>query len=369
MKAAVLRGTNPLLSIEEVELDEPQAHEVLVKTVATGVCHSDLHIIEGHLPLSALSAGAGVVLGHEGAGVVQAVGDAVTYVRPGDHVVACLSSFCGTCDECLRGHPNRCRWDNPIATRPADQPPRISQRGEPLHQFMDLASFAESMLVHENSLVKIGPEVPLVHASLLSCGVLTGVGAALRTARVAPASSVAVFGCGGVGLSVVQGAAIAGARQIIGVDIYDPKLELASSLGATHRVNGREVDAVTAIRELTRGRGVDYSFDAVGTVDLTRQAVECLANGGTATIVGSMSPDETLLLRANSLSVEKRLQNSHMGSNRFRVDIPQYLELYKQGKLRLDLLVSHTLPLDGVNEAFRLMRVGAAARSVLVFED
>lgn len=361
-----MRTASAPLTIEDVELDEPLAHEVLIRTVATGVCHSDLHVIDGHLPLT-VSEVAGVVLGHEGAGVVEAVGDAVTYVRPGDHVVACLSTFCGTCDECLAGHSNLCRWENPIATRPASEPPRISQNGQPLHQFMDLGSFAESMLVHENSLVKVAPDVPLVHACLLSCGVLTGVGAALRTARVAPASTVAVFGCGGVGLSVVQGAEIAGAKQIIGIDIFASKLELASELGATHGVNAREVDPVAAIRDLTLGRGVDYAFDAMGSVELTRQAVDSLANRGTATIVGSMSPGDTLELRANALSFEKRLQNSHMGSNRFRVDIPRYLELYKLGKLRLDLLVTHTLPLDAVNEAFHMMKFGTAARTVLVF--
>jgi S-(hydroxymethyl)glutathione dehydrogenase / alcohol dehydrogenase len=369
MKAAVLRKPHQPLAIEEVALDDPADREILVRTVATGVCHSDLHFIDGHVPISFLGDGiGGVVLGHEGAGIVESVGAAVTGFAPGDHVVVCLSSFCGQCESCLSGHPNRCRFVTGVATRPASEPPRISQNGEELHQFMDIASFAEYMLVHENSAVRIDKDVPLAHAALLSCGVLTGLGAALRTAAIRATSTVAVIGCGGVGLAIAHGAELAGARQIIGVDIFDSKLEMAEMFGATHTVNARREDPVEAIRGLTSGRGVDYSFDALGRVELTKQAVECLTHGGTATIVGTMSPNETLDLRANALFIEKRLQSSHMGSNRFRFDIPNYLDLYRQGRLKLAQMVTHQLPLDGVNEAFRLMQAGESLRSVLVFD-
>jgi S-(hydroxymethyl)glutathione dehydrogenase / alcohol dehydrogenase len=233
---------------------------------------------------------------------------------------------------------------------------------------MDLASFAEFMLLHENSVVKIDPGIPLEYAALLSCGALTGLGAALRTAAVKPASTVAVIGCGGVGVAIAQGAHLAGARQIIGVDIFDAKLQMATAFGVTHTVNARDLDPVEAILDLTARRGVDFSFDALGQVALTRQAVECLAHGGTATIVGSMSPNDTLELRANALFIEKKLQSSHMGSNRFRIDIPRYLELYQQGRLPLDRMITHRLPLEAVNDAFRTMQAGESLRSVLVFD-
>jgi S-(hydroxymethyl)glutathione dehydrogenase/alcohol dehydrogenase len=372
MKAAVFREANAPLRIEDVEIDAPGPNEVLIKTVATGVCHSDLHYVDGYFPTAYLSGSsesfAGAVLGHEGAGIVSAVGDRVSYVQPGDHVVVCLSSFCGQCAECLTGHPNRCRWSNPISTRDSSLRPRLEQDGVRIEQLMDIASFAEQMLVHENSVVKVAEDLSLEHAALLSCGVLTGVGAVLNTAKVPPSAWVAVFGCGGVGLSVIQGAQLASAGRIIAVDIVEKKLEMALTLGATDVVNAENSDAVAEILSLTSGRGVDYAFDALGSVKLTQQAVATLAFGGTATIVGSMSPNQTLELNANALSVERRLQTSNMGSNRFRIDIPNYLEFYRRKKLRLYLLMSHALGLEDVNGAFELMRSGESIRSVLVFD-
>ena len=216
--AAVFRKVQAPLTIEQVEVDKPWGREVLVRTVATGVCHSDLHVVDGigRFPLDRP-----IVLGHEGAGIVEAVGAEVTTVKPGDHVVACLSGFCGSCPQCLSGHPNLCTGG--IVTRPENAAPRLSQNGEPFRQFIGISSYAEKMLLHENSIVRIDPELPLDKAALVGCGVLTGVGAALRSSGLEAGQTVAVFGCGGVGLSIVQGARIGGARQIIAVDQFDIK--------------------------------------------------------------------------------------------------------------------------------------------------
>ena len=269
MSAAVFRKTHEPLTIEQVEIDKPWGREVLVRTVATGVCHSDLHVVDGNgrFPLDRP-----FVLGHEGAGVVEAVGADVTTMRVGDHVVACLSGFCGTCPQCLSGHPNVCTGG--IVARDENATPRVSQSGQPFRTFAAIGSYAEHMLLHENSLVRIEPEIPLDRAALVGCGVLTGVGAALRSAGLQAGQTVAVFGCGGVGLSIVQGARIGGARQIIAVDMFDAKLEMAKGVGATHTVNSTQDDPVKAVRALTKGLGVDHAFEAVGVASLCRQAIE-----------------------------------------------------------------------------------------------
>ena len=239
-QAAVYRKDQEGLSIEEITVDDPLEREILIRSVATGVCHSDLHVIDGHI-----NAGRGpLVLGHEGAGVVEAVGPGVSHVKPGDHVVTCLSGFCGQCEQCLSGHPNLCIANPTSRTR--EQPSRLTQGDQRVFAFAGLASFAEMMLVHEHSVVKIDDDLPFDAASLVGCGVLTGMGAALRTARVQAGQTVAVFGCGGVGLSIIQGAALAGAARIIAVDQVDAKLDLARSLGATDGVNATSVDPVEA---------------------------------------------------------------------------------------------------------------------------
>jgi len=365
IKAAVFREALQPLTIESVDLDDPIGREVLVRTVATGVCHSDLHYVDGENSLQGFSSAPSTVLGHEGAGIVEAVGDQVTYLKPGDHVVACLSVFCGTCEQCLSGHPARCQ--TPLRTRAQGLPPRVTQGGREVGQFVGLATYAEKMLVHENAVVKIDDEMPLDRAALLGCGVLTGVGAALNTAQVRPASTVAVIGCGGVGLSVIQGARIAGARQIIAVDTFDSKLEMAKGVGATHTVNASNDDPVETVRSLTHGKGVDYSFEAVGFTKLARQCMEMLGVGGVATIVGVMPTGAVHEFPHSALAGEKRLQTCSMGSNRFRFDIPNYIELYRGGKLFLDEMVSVTRPLDDINEAFRAMKAGEVARNVLTF--
>jgi S-(hydroxymethyl)glutathione dehydrogenase/alcohol dehydrogenase len=362
MQAAVFRKPHQPLTIESVDVSPPDRREVLVRTAATGVCHSDLHLVDGN---GRFPIGEPYVLGHEGAGVVEAVGEDVTYVKPGDHVVACLSGFCGACEQCLAGHPNLCTGG--IVLRPASGEPRLSQGGKPVVQGFGIASYAERMLLHENSLVRIDPEIPLDRAALVGCGVLTGVGAALRTAGVRPGQTVAVFGCGGVGLSIIQGARIANAKQIIAVDQFDSKLDMARGLGATHAVNSAKDDPVTAIRALTGSAGVDHAFEAVGNPTLVRQAIQSLAIRGTATIVGVLPPDATIEFPWMAIRPECRVQTSRMGSNQFRSDIPNYLELYRQGRLDLDGMVTRRRPLADINDAFRAMTAGEVARTVLMF--
>ena len=363
MQAAVFRQVHAPLTIEAVDVDKPWGREVLVRTAATGVCHSDLHVVDG---LGRFPLDRPIVLGHEGAGIVEAVGADVTTVRPGDHVVACLSGFCGTCPQCLSGHPNVCTGG--LVTRADDAAPRLSQNGQPFRQFIGISSYAETMLLHENSIVRIDPELPLDRAALVGCGVLTGVGAALRSAGLEAGQTVAVFGCGGVGLSIVQGARIGGARQIIAVDMYDGKLEMARRAGATHTVNSEQDDPVKAVRKLSGGLGVDHAFEAVGNAKLVRQAIESLAIRGTATIVGVLPPDAMIEFPWMAIRPECKVQTSRMGSNRFRLDIPLYLDFYKQGRLDLDAMVTKRGRLGDINEAFRAMKAGEVARTVLLFD-
>lgn len=361
--AAVFRKVHEPLTIEQVELDKPWGREVLVRTVATGVCHSDLHVVDGfgRFPLDLP-----FVLGHEGSGIVEAVGADVTTVRVGDHVVACLSGFCGNCPQCLSGHPNVCTGG--IVTRPETATARVSQNGIACRQFAGIGSYAAHMLLHENSIVRIDPEIPLDRAALVGCGVLTGVGAALRTSGLQAGQTVAVFGCGGVGLSILQGARIGGARQIIAVDQFESKREMSRVAGATHFVNSKEDDPVKAVRALTGGLGVDHAFEAVGVAALCRQAIESLAVRGTATIVGVLPPDATIEFPWMAIRPECKVQTSRMGSNQFRTDIPNYLEFYRQGRLNLDDMITRRGRLGDINEAFRAMKAGEVARTVLMFD-
>jgi S-(hydroxymethyl)glutathione dehydrogenase/alcohol dehydrogenase len=350
------------VTVEPIEIDAPYGNEVLVRTVATGVCHSDLHMVDGHMRPPGP---APVVLGHEGAGIVEAVGDDVTTVRVGDHVVACLSGFCGSCEQCLSGHPNVCVGG--LVARRTTTTPRVAQSGEALGQFAGIGSYAERMLLHENSVVKIDPDLPLESAALVGCGVLTGVGAVLRTSGMEAGQTVAVFGCGGVGLSAVQGARIGGARRIIAVDVFDSKLEMAKRLGATDTINATGIDPAKAVRDLTNGAGVDHAFEVVGDPTLVRRAVESLAIRGTATIVGVPPAGAVFEIPFSAIRPECRVQTSRMGSNRFRIDIPRYLEFYRQGRLKLDEMVSRRGRLADINDAFRAMKAGEVARTVLTF--
>jgi S-(hydroxymethyl)glutathione dehydrogenase / alcohol dehydrogenase len=359
MKAAVFHGAQQPLTIEDVEIDKPIGREVLVRVGATGVCHSDLHFVDGYYQMPAPA-----VLGHEGAGIVEAVGPDVEEFRPGDHVIACLSVFCGHCDYCLTGRTHLCS-SRPMRT--ADQPPRLSWKGERVTQMANLSTYAEKMLVHENSLVKVRDDLPLDRAALIGCGVTTGVGAALNTAKVEPGSTVAVFGAGGVGLSAIQGARIAGARMIIAVDVFENKLATARELGATHIVDASSHDPVKAIRDMTGG-GVDYSFEAIGLKQTAEQCFDCLRAGGTATIIGMIPMGQKIELDGNSFLRERKIQGSSMGSNRFKVDMPKYIDFYMQGRLKLDEMITRRGRLEDVNDAFRAMKAGEVARTVLMFD-
>jgi S-(hydroxymethyl)glutathione dehydrogenase / alcohol dehydrogenase len=361
MKAAVFHGPNLPLSIEDVEIDKPQDREVLIKTVASGVCHSDLHFVDGFYPYPAPA-----VLGHEAAGIIEEVGRQVTYVKPGDHVICCLSVFCGNCEQCMSGHPNRC--SNKQATqRAANDKPRISQKGKPINQFLDISSYCEKMLLHENAVVKIREDLPLDRAALIGCGVTTGVGAVLNTAKIEPGSTVAVFGAGGVGLAAIQGARIAGARKIIAIDMFEGKLAMAKRLGATDTVDASSSDPIDEIRKLTGGAGVDYSFEAIGLKKVAEQAFNALKPGGTATVIGMIPVGQKVEIDGYMFLTERKLQGSNMGSNRFRIDMPRYIDFYMQGRLNLDDMISRRGKLEDVNEAFRAMKAGEVARTVLMF--
>lgn len=360
MKAAVLRGVNTPLSIEEVQVARPGPREVLIRTGAVGVCHSDLHFIEGKYacPMPA-------ILGHEAAGTVEAVGDLVTYVQPGDRVITCLSVFCGHCAMCLSGRPVLCtRTDT--ARRP-DEPPRLSQDGAPIQQMFSLSAFAEQMLVHEHAMVKVEGDLAFEQLALIGCGVTTGLGAVLNTARIEPGSTVAVIGCGGVGLNCIQGARIGGAGRIIAVDSLERKLALAQAFGATDLVDASDGDPVAEVLAMTGG-GVDYAFEAIGLKSTAEQAFAMLARGGTATIIGMIPQGQKIELDGTSFLGERRIQGSSMGSNRFRIDMPRYIEWYRQGRLKLDELVTQRLRLDQINRAFEDMVAGKVARSVITFD-
>ena len=360
MKAAVLHEVDTLLKIEDVQIDSPGPREVLVRTGASGVCHSDLHFVEGKysIPMP-------VLLGHEAAGTVEAVGSLVSYVRPGDRVIMCLSVFCGHCDNCLRGRPVLCSRTDVV--RSQSDAPRLTLNDAPVTQMAQLGSFAEQMLVHEHAVVKVRDDMPMEQLALIGCGVTTGLGAALNTAKVEPGSTVAVIGCGGVGLNAVQGAVLAGALRVIAIDQVETKLALAQQFGATDVIDASGGGVVEKVMALTDG-GVDYSFEAIGLKETAEQAFEILAPGGTATIIGMIPQGTKIELDGASFLRERRIQGSSMGSNRFRTDMPRYIEFYRQGRLKLDELVTQRLKLEDVNKAFEDMREGHVARSVIVFD-
>jgi len=360
MKAAVLRALHAPLEIEEVEIGQPGPREVLVRTAACGVCHSDLHVVEGALPTTLPA-----VLGHEPAGVVERVGSEVRQFAAGDHVIGCLSAFCGTCEYCVGGRPNLCGGD--ATRRTPQEEPRLRTARTPVAQFAHLSAFAEQMLVHENTLVKIRPDMPLDRAALIGCGVTTGLGAAFNTAQVRAGRSVAVIGCGGVGLSIIQGCRIAGAGRIIALDSRDWKLDLARQLGATDTVSTAAGNAGAQVMEMTAG-GVDYAFEAIGLPATVRDAVRMTRKGGTTIMVGVVPVGTNVELPAADIVMrEKSILGSMMGSNRFRTDMPRYVDLYLKGQLKLDEMISARLPLEQVNDALDALREGTAARSVLVF--
>ncbi len=362
MKAAVMRAYNEPLQIETVQIDDPGPGEVLVKTAASGICHSDLHVIEANLPVPPPC-----ILGHEPAGVVGSVGEGVIDFAPGDHVIGCITNWCGVCKFCTHGRPYLCPTQ--YAGRPPEMKPRlIDEAGEPLLQFANLSSFAEKMLVPERSLVKIRDDMPLDRASLIGCGVTTGLGAALNTVNLPAGASVVIIGCGGVGLSAIQGARIRGAGKVIAIDSQRWKFDLASKLGATDGIDANEDDPVAAVQARTGG-GADFVFECIGLVPTVQQAVAMTGRGGTTVLVGVVPLTQMVSISAADLTLqEKNITGSYMGSNRFRFDMPKYIDFYLDGRLHLDEMISSRIGLDDVNDAFDLMRKGEAARQVIVFD-
>ncbi|MEM8861371.1 MAG: Zn-dependent alcohol dehydrogenase, partial [Chloroflexota bacterium] len=317
MKAAVLHEINQPLVIEDLQVDNPGPKEVLVRTTAAGICHSDYHFMNGSYACDLPA-----VMGHESAGVVEKVGRDVTYLKPGDHVISCMSMFCGSCSYCLTGKSFGC--DN-LDQMARNDRLRLDQQS--IYQGYNLGSYAEQMLLHEHALVKIRPDMPLDKAALIGCAVTTGVGAVIHTAQVKPGSTVVVIGCGGVGLSAVNGSALAGAARIIAIDVHDSKLELAKQFGATDGVNASQVDPVEAIIEMTSG-GTDYAFEALGKKKTCEQAFDMLRPGGTACIIGMVPEDQKIEINAANLIYDRKLIGSNMGSNAFRVDMPRFVEFY-----------------------------------------
>ena len=363
MKAAVFYRPKEPLVLEEIELLEPQRKEVLVRIEASGVCHSDLHFIDGLLPHPAPA-----VLGHEGAGIVEKVGADVDYVQPGDHVILCFIPSCGQCPYCIVGRPNLCTRGNRAAVRGTlmDGTTRLRKDGQPVYHMSCTACFAQRAVLPESGVVKVREDAPLDKVSLIGCGVMTGVGAVINTAKVQAGSAVAVIGCGGVGLNVIQGAALAGAAKIIAVDISDFKLELAQQFGATHVINSSTEDPVAAIGRISPG-GADYTFEVIGRTDTIRQAYDAVRRGGMAVVVGLAPLGAEVSIPAGTFLQEKVLTGSAYGGTRPRLDMPKLVDLYMVGKLKLDELISRVYPLEGINDAFQAMRNGEVARSIIRF--
>ncbi|MEY2925610.1 MAG: hypothetical protein RL367_87 [Pseudomonadota bacterium] len=360
MKAAVLRMAGQPMTIEDIDLDHPRADEVRIRVKASGLCHSDLHFMTGDF-----AAPMPMVLGHEAAGVVEAVGADVRSINAGDHVVTCVSAFCGACGECQSGHNYRCD-DKPGRTRDAgDQ--ALSHNSEPIYRIGNLGGFAEAMVVNHRAVAKLPEDMPFDAACLMGCGVLTGAGAVLNSAKVEQGSSVAVIGCGGVGLNVIQAARIAGATQIIAIDLNPGKLELAKSFGATHTVTGGPA-SVAEILSLSGG-GVDYAFEVIGLTSTIRDAFGMLRKGGTAVLIGipKMGAEVSLPVLPFVLK-EVRVIGSLMGSVPFQVFIPQLARHYLNGVLKLDELVSNRIGLKDINDGFAKMSSGDIARSVIIFD-
>jgi S-(hydroxymethyl)glutathione dehydrogenase / alcohol dehydrogenase len=364
INAAVLTGTGRKFEVDELELAPPERDEVLVKVAASGLCASDLNVIDGKRTLAPFP----LVLGHEAAGVVEAVGPDVTQLKIGDHVVLSIVPSCGACSFCRRGRPNFCTTAGTAMAggNLLDGSSRLTRNGERVNHFLTVSSFAERAVVPESGAVAIDPVMPLDRAALLSCAVLTGYGAVHNTSGVRPGSRVAVFGCGGVGLNVVQAARIAGAHRVVAVDVNAEKLELATSLGATDVVNAGEHDPVAAIRELTGG--VDHAFEALGHEQTIQQAWNSLDAGGEVVVVGLMKQGATLTLDSGPLVNEQSLRGCYFGSAHLATDVPDLVHRYLDGQLRLDEIISRRIGLDDLDDAFDRLRAGEGARNVLVFD-
>ncbi|MCH8290710.1 Zn-dependent alcohol dehydrogenase [Candidatus Poribacteria bacterium] len=363
MKAAVLYELNHPVIVEDIEMEGPKEGEVVVKVAATGVCHSCYHAVTGMLdtPLP-------VVLGDEGAGIVEEIGSGVTLVKPGDHVILSWVPSCGHCIYCSQGYANLC-----LNARKGgrgnllDGTTRYKKNGKSIHHFAMVASFAEYSVIPQECAIPIDKDISLEKAALVGCSVTTGVCAVINTAEVRPGTSVVVFGAGGIGLNVIQGAVIAGAEKIIAVDLLDTKLEFARQFGATHTINASEVDPISAIKDLTDGLGADYAFEAIGTRTTYEQVIHAIRNRGKAIWIGA-PPREPVSFDAGVVFWgEKTVMGSNYGSARPRYDMPRLLALYKAGVLKLDELITRTYRLEEVNEAFTAMLNGEVARGLICF--
>ena len=359
-KAAILEKPGEPMVIGEITLAEPAPHEVLIDTKACGLCHSDLHFIDGAYP-HALP----LVPGHEAAGIVRAVGSEVTMVKPGDHVVSCLSAFCGQCEFCVTGRMALCLGQG--TRRGKEAPPRLSRNGEPVNQLLNLSAFAEQMLIHEHACVAIDKDMPFDRAAVLGCAVTTGAGTIFNAISLTPGETVAVIGCGGVGLAAINAAKIAGAGMIIAADPLPEKRALAETLGATHTVDALAEDAAKQIIKLSGG-GVHYGIEAVGRQASADLAVASLRRGGTAVVLGMMPLDCKVGLGAMDLLGGKKLMGAIMGMNHFPVDLPRLVDFYLRGLLDLDTIIAERIGLEDINAGFDKLREGHSARSIVVFD-
>lgn len=368
IRAAVLEEFGQPLAIREVELGGPKAGEALVKVHACGVCHTDMYSASGADP----GGYAPTVLGHEGAGVVEAVGDGVASLSPGDHVITLFSPECGECDHCTSGKTNICtaiREQQGQGYLP-DGSARLSLDGEPMRHFMGTSTFAEYTVMPEIALAKVNPEAPLDKICTLACGATTGLAAAMYKADVEAGSTCAVFGAGLVGLGAVAGCALQKAERVIAVDLSDDRLQTAAKYGATHLINPtRDGDAVERILELTGGNGADFTFEATGIVGVMRQAVEAARFGwGLCTVLGVAGRGETLDVIPRFLITGRRVQGGSFGGAKGRTHVPRFVDMYMEGKLDLDGFVSHHLNLDNINHGFELMEAQNGIRSVVIFD-
>jgi NDMA-dependent alcohol dehydrogenase len=363
-RAVVCREHNKPVRVEQVTVDPPKRGEATVKLGACGVCHSDLSAITGTIALPLP-----LVLGHEGAGVVEEVGEGVSELARGDHVIFSFVYMCGKCRFCVAGRPVLCLEQGKALTTPLEGTPRVRDAaGAPLGIFSGCGAMAEYATVSAENLIRIDPKIPLDVAALVGCGVTTGVGAVFNTAKVEPGASVAVFGCGGVGLSVIQGAAIAGAGRIIAIDTLQPKLEMAKRFGATDTVlASQEPDVVKHLKKITGG-GPDYAFECVGSGELAGTAYRAIRRGGLAVVVGVAKPSDSTSVRTMTLPFEeKTLTGSYFGSCVPRVDFPRMLSLYLAGRLKLDELITRRYSIEETPQAFADLEAGKNARGVIVF--
>ncbi len=362
-KAAILWEAGAPLEIEEIELDAPGPGEILVELKITGVCHTDLHAAVGHFPVKKP-----MVLGHEGAGIVREVGAGVTHVAPGDLVALGAMPHCGHCDRCVAGEAYICRqgFVGMATGELLNGGTRLHKNGQRVHHLFGQASFSEFAVVDKSSAVRLPEDAPLELAGPLGCGFTTGIGAVLNTAKVRPGETVAVFGCGGVGLSAIAGAALVNAGVIIAVDILKSKLDLARQMGATMWVDATEVDPVQAILDVTNG-GTDYSFECVGLPKLMNQAYQSIRAGGKAVVCGAAPGGETLTIEPLPLLQGKSIIGSAAGSTLFSIDIPRLLKLHQRGLLPLDKLITGSYRLEGINTALKMLEEGKAVKSLIRF--